>query len=278
MEPMLAGKTCLITGAGRGIGRSAALLFAAEGARVVLSDRDDGPAEAVVDEIRRRGGEAVALAGDVTADGFAERFVTTAVEAFGPSIDVLVNNAGFTWDAVVHRMTDEQWEAMWKVHCTAPFRLVRAAAPYLRDAGKRDLEQGRRVHRKIVNVSSVAGTNGNPGQANYAAAKAGIIGFTKTLAKEWGRFYVNVNAVAFGWIDTRLTQPKEEGEVIDLPGEVGSASVALGVPRAQLEVFRAAVPLGRPGTADEAAGAILFLASPLSNYVSGHVLEVTGGG
>ena len=278
MGPMLAGKVCLLTGAGRGIGRSAALLFAAEGGRVVLSDRDEGPAGEVVEEIRGRGGEAVALAGDVTADGFAERFVATAVAAFGPSIDVLVSNAGFTWDAVVHRMTDEQWEAMWKVHCTAPFRLVRAAAPYLRDAAKRDLEQGRRVHRKIVNVSSVAGTDGNPGQANYATAKAGIIGFTKTLAKEWGRFCVNVNAVAFGWIDTRLTRPKEEGEVIDLPGGAGTSSVALGVPRDQLEVFRAAIPLGRPGTPDEAAGAILFLASPLSDYVSGQVLKVTGGG
>ncbi len=273
MERMLEGKVSVITGAGRGIGRSAALLFASEGARVVVSDLDEGPAREVVDEIRARGGEAVAVVGDVTAEGFAERLVQTAVESFGPSIDVLVNNAGYTWDGVVHKMTDEQWEAMWRVHCTAPFRIVRAAAPYIRGAAKRDMEQGRRVHRKIINVSSVAGTDGNPGQINYSTAKAGILGFTRTLAREWGRFNVNVNAVAYGWIETRLTRAKDEDTVI----EAGGTRIPVGVPRQQLEVFRALIPLGRPGTPEEAARVMLFLASPLSDYVSGQVIKVTGG-
>ncbi len=273
MERMLDGKVCVITGAGRGIGRSAALLFASEGARVVVSDLDEGPARQVVDEIRCGGGEALAVVGDVTADGFAEQLVQAAVGRFGPSIDVLVNNAGYTWDGVVHKMTDEQWESMWKVHCTAPFRIVRAAAPYIRGAAKRDLEEGRRVHRKIINVSSVAGTDGNPGQINYSTAKAGILGFTRTLAREWGRFNVNVNAVAYGWIETRLTRAKDEDTVI----EAGGTRIPVGVPRQQLEVFRALIPLGRPGTPEEAARVMLFLASPLSDYVSGQVIKVTGG-
>jgi len=273
MERMLEGRVSLITGAGRGIGRSAALLFASHGARVVVSDVDPGPAEKVVEEIRDGGGEAIAVVGDVTAEGFAERLVQTGVAHFGPDIDILVNNAGFTWDGVVHLMTDEQWDAMWKVHCTAPFRLVRAASPYFRDAAKRESEQGRRVHRKIITVSSVAGTDGNPGQINYSTAKAGILGFTKTLAKEWGRFCVNVNAVAFGWIDTRLTRPKEAGAVIESAGQ----TVSLGIPAGQWEALRSTIPLGRPGTPDEAAGAMLFLASPLSDYVTGQVLKVTGG-
>lgn len=273
MDRMLEGKVALITGAGRGIGRSTALLFAAQGARLVVSDRDKGPVEDVADEVRRGGGQAVAFAGDVTAEGFAEALVRTSVEAFGPSVDILVNNAGFTWDSVAHLMTDDQWEAMWRVHCTAPFRLVRAAAPLFREAAKRELERGLRLHRKVINVSSVSGTDGNPGQLNYSTAKAGMVGFTKTLAKEWGRFNVNVNAVAFGWIDTRLTRSKDDGDAIEVDGQ----RVALGVPTSGMEAFRAVIPLGRPGTPEEAAGVLLFLASPLSDYVSGQVIKVTGG-
>ncbi|NTU60500.1 MAG: SDR family oxidoreductase [Deltaproteobacteria bacterium] len=273
MERMLEGRVAVVTGAGRGIGRSAALLLAAEGAKVVVSDLDAGPARETAQEILDRGGRSLAVVGDVTGEGFAERLVGETVEAWGPSIDVLVNNAGYVWDAVAHRMTDEQWEAMWRVHCTAPFRLVRAAAPYIRDAARRDEEQGTPRHRKIVNVSSIAGTDGNAGQLNYATAKAGILGFTKTLAKEWGRFRVNVNAVAFGWIETRLTGAREEGAAIEADGR----KVTLGVPAGRMEAFRESIPLGRPGTPDEAAGAVLFLASPLSDYVSGQVLKVTGG-
>lgn len=273
MEKMLEGRVSLITGAGRGIGRAAALLFASEGAKVVLSDLDAAPAQEVVEEIRRRGGDAATVVGDVTADGFAEKFVQAAVDAFGPDIHVIVNNAGYTWDGVVHKMTDEQWEAMLKVHCTAPFRIVRAAAPYIRENAKREAEQGRVVMRKIINVSSVAGTDGNAGQANYSTAKSGILGFTKTLAKEWGRLNVNVNAVAYGWIETRLTQPKAEDTVLEKDGR----KIAIGVPKNQLEAFRMMIPLGRPGTPEEAARVMLFLASPLSDYVSGQVIKVTGG-
>ena len=273
MEKMLEGRICLITGAGRGIGRATALLFASEGAKLVLSDLDREPLDEVISQIKNQGGEAVGVVGDVTADDFAEKFVQTSVNAFGPDIHVIVNNAGYTWDGVVHKMTDEQWEAMLKVHCTAPFRIIRAAAPYIRENAKKEKAEGRIIMRKIVNVSSVAGTDGNAGQANYSTAKAGIIGFTKTLAKEWGQFNVNVNAVAFGWIETRLTQPKKEDTVIEKDGK----KIPIGVPKEHLDVFRLMIPLGRPGTPDEAARAILFLASPLSDYVSGQVIKVTGG-
>ncbi|MEJ5300679.1 MAG: SDR family NAD(P)-dependent oxidoreductase [Thermodesulforhabdaceae bacterium] len=273
MEKMLDGRICLITGAGRGIGRATALLFASEGARLVLSDLDREPLEEVMTQIKNQGGEVVGITGDVTADDFAERFVKTSVEAFGPDIHVIVNNAGYTWDGVVHKMADEQWEAMLKVHCTAPFRIIRAAAPYIRENAKKEKAEGRVVMRKIVNVTSIAGTDGNAGQANYSTAKAGIIGFTKTLAKEWGQLNVNVNAVAFGWIETRLTQPKKEDTVLEKNGK----KIPIGVPKEHLDVFRLMIPLGRPGTPDEAARVILFLASPLSDYVSGQVIKVTGG-
>lgn len=273
MEKMLKEKICLITGAGRGIGRATALLFASEGAKLVLSDLDQDPLDEVIYQIKNQGGEAVGIAGDVTADDFPEKFVKTAVNTFGPDIHVIVNNAGYTWDGVVHKMTDEQWEAMLKVHCTAPFRIIRAAAPYIRENAKKEKAEGRVIMRKIVNVSSIAGTDGNAGQANYSTAKAGILGFTKTLAKEWGPLNVNVNAVAFGWIETRLTQPKKEDTVIEKDGK----KIPIGVPKEHLDVFKLMIPLGRPGTPDEAARVILFLASPLSDYVSGQVIKVTGG-
>ena len=270
---MLKGKTIIITGAARGIGRSASLLFAREGANLILSDRDPDPLTAVVTEIRASGGEAHGHPGDVTEGGFAEELVARSVSEFGTSIDVLVNNAGYTWDALIHKLTDPQWEAMLAVHLTAPFRLIRAASPYMRDAAKSELERGETRCRKIINVSSIAGTDGNPGQLNYSTAKSGIVGMTKTLAKEWGHYNICVNAVAYGWIETRLTAPKEEGRTLDAGGE----KVALGVPSSKLEMFRAMIPLGRPGTPEEAARVMLFLASPMSDYVSGQVIKVTGG-
>lgn len=274
MEQMLKDKNCIITGAGRGIGRATALLFAREGGRVVVSDLDEAPAMEVVEEIKAEGGQAVACIGDVTSDGFAEKLVKTAVEAFGPSIDVIVNNAGYTWDGVIHKMTDEQWEAMLKVHITAPFRIIRAATPYIRDAAKKEKESGQPVKtRKIINISSIAGLDGNPGQANYSSAKAAVVGLTKTLAKEWGPFNVCVNTVAFGFIETRLTQPKEKGEAIKLEDK----DITIGIPENIRQMFKAMIPLRRPGTPEEAAGAILLMASPLADYISGEVLRVTGG-
>lgn len=273
MDLMLKDKTCIITGAGRGIGRATALLFAKEGGRVVVSDLDEQPTTKVVEEIKSQGGQAVACVGDVTADGFAENLIKTAVDSFGPSIDVIVNNAGYTWDAVIHKMTDEQWDAMLKVHITAPFRIIRAAAPYIRDAAKKEKEQGNPGTRKIINISSVAGLDGNAGQANYSSAKAAVVGLTKTLAKEWGPFNVCVNTVGFGFIDTRLTQAKEKGEAI----KRGDNEVAIGIPQSARQMFAAMIPLRRPGTPQEAANAILLMASPLSDYISGEVLRVTGG-
>ncbi len=273
MEKMLDGRICLITGAGRGIGRATAILFAQEGARLVLSDLDREPLEETAKELSDKGCQVITVVGDVTAEDFPKRFIKASVERFGPDIHVIVNNAGYTWDGVVHKMTDEQWEAMLKVHCTAPFRIIREAAPYIRENAKKEKERGIVVMRKIINVSSIAGTDGNAGQVNYSTAKAGILGLTKTLAKEWGPLNVNVNAVAFGWIETRLTQPKGEDTFIEKDG----TRIPVGVPKEYLNIFRSLIPLGRPGTPEEAARVILFLASPLSDYVSGQVIKVTGG-
>ncbi|MCU0594427.1 MAG: SDR family oxidoreductase [Desulfobacterota bacterium] len=272
MKKMMEGKVAIITGSGRGIGRATALLFAQEGARVVVNDLDPVPADETVAEIRHGGGEAVAYVGDVTAQSFAEGIVRKAVDTWG-SVHVLVNNAGFIWDAVVHTMTDEQWTAMLDVHVTAPFRIIRAAAPYFREAAKRETSAGRAVARKIINISSLAGAVGNAGQANYAAAKSAVLGLTKTLAKEWGRYNVQANTVAFGWIETRLTQEREAGETLARAGK----QVTVGIPSAQRQIMTKMIPLGRPGTPEEAAGAVLFFASPLSDYVSGEVLLVAGG-
>ena len=270
---LLEGKVAIITGAGRGIGRACAELFAAHGARVVLSDIDLGPTHEAAEAIKGNNGDALAVAGDVTSTDFGPRLIKATLDTYG-RLDTIVNNAGYTWDGTAHKMTDEQWQAMLDVHLTAPFRIIRAASGYLRETAKREKEeQGRASARKIVNVSSTTGTRGNAGQANYAAGKAGIIGVTKTLAKEWGQFNIQVNAVAFGFIETRLTQAKESGERLTRE----SAEIALGIPQANREIAFRMIPMGRGGTPEEAAGAVLFFASPLSNYVSGQVLEVTGG-
>jgi 3-oxoacyl-[acyl-carrier protein] reductase len=270
---LLDGKVALITGSARGIGRGCAELFAAHGATVVLSDIDVEPTHEAAATIKSAGGEALAVPGDVTSPEFPPRLINSILDTYG-RIDVIVNNAGYTWDGTIHKMSDEQWQAMLDVHLTAPFRIIRAASEYLRETAKREKEeQGRATARKIVNVSSTTGTRGNAGQTNYAAGKAGIIGVTKTLAREWGQFNIQVNAVAFGFIETRLTQAKEEGERISRE----AADIALGIPRANREFAFKMIPLGRGGTTEEAAGPVLFFSSPLSDYVSGQVLEVTGG-
>jgi 3-oxoacyl-[acyl-carrier protein] reductase len=273
MERLLDGKVAIITGSGRGIGRAAAGLFARHGARVVVSDIDAGPAEEAAGAIQAAGGAAIAVAGDVTETSFPGLIVDTALKNFG-GLDIIVNNAGYTWDAVIHKMTDEQWEAILAVHLTAPFRMIRAASGYLRETAKQEkATRGKARARKIINISSTSGTRGNAGQANYSSGKAGVLGLTKTLAREWGQFNIQVNAVAFGRIDTRLTQAKEREEKI----RRGEAEIAIGIPRERLERTTLLIPMGRPGTPEEAAGAIFFFASPLSDYVSGQILEVTGG-
>ena len=273
MEGLLQGKTAIITGSGRGIGRATAELFAQHGASVVVSDIDPEPAEQAVGAILKAGGKALSVPGDVTDRAFPEKIVNAAIEKFG-GLDIVVNNAGYTWDAVIHKMTDEQWDAVLAVHLTAPFRIIRAASTYLRETAKREkAEHGDARARKIVNISSTSGTRGNPGQANYASGKAGVIGLTRTLAREWGQFNIQVNAVAFGRIETRLTQAKEKGETI----RRGDAQIAIGIPAERLDLTAKLIPMGRGGTPEEAAGAVLFFASPLSDYVSGQVLEIAGG-
>ena len=270
----LDGKVAIVTGSGRGIGREVALRLARDGAHVVVNDLDDEPAAETIKLIQAMGGKAVACTGDVTAKDFGERIVDTAVKQLG-GLHVVVNNAGYTWDNVIQKMTDEQWYAILDVHMTAPFRILRAFAPYLRSAHDEESGRGQRVVRKVVNVSSTSGTNGNAGQINYSAAKAAIVGMTKTMAKEWGRYHVTVNAVAFGYIQTRLTQPLAEGEAGTI--EVQGRKVRVGVQGSRIAALNQMIPLGRGGTPQEAAGAIYLLCSPDSDYVSGQTLLVTGG-
>ncbi|GAP82967.1 putative 3-oxoacyl-[acyl-carrier protein] reductase [Rosellinia necatrix] len=274
---MFAGQTVIITGSGQGIGAEAARLFANEGAKVVVADIDAAKAHAVADSINKAAaGRALAVPGDVLAASYPGELVGRAAAFGGGKLHVLVNNAGYTWDGVIHKTTDGQWDAMVGVHGTAPFRLLRAAAPYFR------VRDG--APRSVVNVSSTSGVHGNAGQANYAFAKAGVAGLTKTVAKEWGpAFGVRANTVAFGLIDTRLTQPREKGAFALGPAgervELGIPAKAAGAAAADLppEQKYAEIPLRRPGQPSEAAAAILAVASPLFSYVSGQTIMVTGG-
>jgi 3-oxoacyl-[acyl-carrier protein] reductase len=269
----LEGKVALITGAGRGIGAAIALKLASEGAHVVLNDLDPSPLEETAQAVRRLQRQALGIAGDVTQSEFPQRFVEGALERFG-RLDIIVNNAGFTWDNVIQKMKDEQWQAILDVHLSAPFRILRAASGYIREAAKAEGESGSAVFRKVVNISSISGLHGNAGQANYSSAKAGIIGLTKAMAKEWGRYRVNVNCVAFGVIDTRLAQPLgTEAAHIEISGQ----TIDIGIQATRLEAMHSSIPLGRFGTSEEAAGAVCLFCYPESNYVSGQVITCAGG-
>ena len=269
-------KVALITGAGRGIGRAIAAKLAAAGAAVMINDLDSAPAAEAAAYLRQfgaAGGRAAHLAGDVTAPDFAQKLVDAALASFG-GLDIIVNNAGYTWDNVIQKTTDDQFLTMLNIHLVAPFRILRAASTHIRETAKRETAEGRRVMRKVVNITSIAGTDGNAGQAGYSSGKAGVIGLTKTMAKEWGRYNVNVNAVGFGMIETRLTQPiTPQGATIDVQGR----QIAVGVQPKMLEALKSVCPLGRAGTPEEAAGAVLFFCSPLSDYITGEVL-ICGGG
>lgn len=266
-------KTALVTGAGRGIGRAIAGKLAAAGASVMVNDLDEEALCETEFNFRKAGYKVEHATGDLTDPSTPDKIVQATVEKFG-SLDIIVNNAGYSWDGVIQKTTDEQFLAMLEIHLMVPFRILRAAAPYLKDAAKAEIAAGKTVMRKVVNITSIAGTDGNPGQSGYSSGKAGVIGLTKTLAKEWGRYNVNVNAVGFGLINTRLVQPLTGGEA---NMEMHGHQIKIGVQPAMLESVKQACPLGRVGTPDEAAGAVLFFCSPLSDYVTGEVL-ICGGG
>jgi 3-oxoacyl-[acyl-carrier protein] reductase len=266
---VLDGKAAIVTGSARGIGRATAELLSEHGAQVLINDLDGDIAEQAANEIQ---GETAVFAGDLTKEGVPDQLVQAAMDSFG-KIDIIVNNAGYTWDGPIHKMEDDQFQAMLDIHVVAPFRIIRAAAPHLREPAKKEREEGTEYFRKIVNVSSISGTMGNAGQANYSAAKSGIVGMTKTLAKEWGQFKINVNAVAFGFVETRLTAAKEEAGTFQKEGR----DIQLGIPEQLRAMASAIIPIGRPASPAEAAGGVFFLCSPWSNYVHGQVLNVTGG-
>jgi 3-oxoacyl-[acyl-carrier protein] reductase len=272
---MIDGKVAIVTGSGRGIGAATAKKLGAEGASVVVSDIDPTPAEETVAAIRKAGGSAIAVVGDVTDPAFAHRLIKATLDSFD-GLDIIVNSAGYAWDSVMQNMTDKQWYAMLDVHVTAPFRILREAfVTFMRDAAKKEqAEQGVANPRKIVNITSVSALYGIPGQANYSAGKAGIIGMTKTLSREWGRYNIYVNCACFGFIETRMTAPKKTAEKVVRDGE----EIHLGIPEHLRHQAKSLIPLGRAGTPEDAAGPIFFLVSPLSDFVSGTVLEVTGGG
>ncbi len=269
----LAGKVALVSGSGRGIGRAIALKLSEEGARLVVNDMDAEPAQQTIELIQQSGAEAVACIGSVTEPQFGERFVQTALETYA-GLDIIINNAGYTWDSVIQKMSDEQWQAIIDVHLTAPFRILRAASEFIRSSAKKEIATGAEVFRKVVNISSISGLWGNAGQVNYAAAKAGIVGVTRALSKEWGRYNVNVNCVAFGFIKTRLSESSAgSGATVEIEGR----KIKIGVNEELIARAQQTIPLGRLGTPEEAAGAVYLLCVPESNYITGQTLTCSGG-
>lgn len=264
----LENRGALVTGAGRGIGAAVARKLAQEGARVFVTDVDADALDEVADAIG-----AGRLAGDLTDPQFADRLVGEA-DGFCGGLDIIVNNAGFIWPQAIHRMSDDQFDTLVDIHAGAPFRILRAASPLFREAARRDLAEGRARHRKVVNISSIIALSGSAMSANYAAGKAAVIGLTKAMAKEWGRYNVNVNCVAFGMIDTRLTDPAGADNPVL---EIGGKAVNIGKMGANADAIREMIPMGRSGTVEEAAGGVYLFCSPDSDYVTGQVVVVGGG-
>jgi 3-oxoacyl-[acyl-carrier protein] reductase len=266
---ILEDKVAIVTGSARGIGRATAELFSAQGAKVLINDLDGDVAEQTASEID---GDTAVFAGDLTKPGACDQLVEKVISEWG-KVDILVNNAGYTIDRPIHKMTDDEFQRMIDIHNVVPFRMCRAVAPHMREPAKQEREQGTEVFRKIVNVSSISGTMGNAGQANYSSGKSGLIGLTKTLAKEWGQFKINVNAVAFGYIETRLTADKDDTNTMEIDGQ----TVQLGIPSQMRQLAPQLIPLGRPGTTAEAASGIFLLCTPWANFITGQVLGITGG-
>ena len=262
-------KVAIVTGSARGIGRATAEILSEHGAKVLVNDLDGDVAEQTASELP---GDTLVFAGDLTQEGVPDELVQKVIDEWG-KVDILVNNAGYTLDAPIHKMSDDWFQKMLDIHTVVPFRMCRAVAPHMREPAKQEREEGREVFRKIVNVSSISGTMGNAGQANYSSGKSAVVGLTRTLAKEWGQFKINVNAVAFGFIETRLTAAKTDENV----AEIGGQKVQLGIPEQLRGMGSMLIPLGRPGTPQEAAGGVFFLCTPWSNYVHGQVLNITGG-
>lgn len=273
MNISLAGKAAVVTGAGRGIGRAIAQKLGKAGAAVLLVDIDESALKEAQTEIKNTGANTAIISGDLTDAEFPKKVVEKLLQEFG-SIDIIVNNAGYTWDSVIQKTTDEQFQAMLDIHVVTPFRILRAASHWIRETAKKESESGGRKVRKVVNITSISGIDGNPGQIGYASGKAAIIGMTKTLAKEWGRYNVTVNAVGFGLIDTRLIRSMED-EATNV--SIGDKQVRVGMQAQAREQIIKQIPLGRLGTPEDAADAVFFFCSPLSDYVTGEVL-VCGGG
>lgn len=261
----LDGRVAIVTGAGRGIGAATAIRLAAEGAAVVVNDIDAAPAEETVAQILEASGRAHACVANTVDYAEAVRLVGTAVDTYG-ALDILINNAGTTRDKMFHGMDDEMFDFVLDANLKTAIHCARAAMPAMRDVAKAEIaELGRPRHnRKIVFTSSVAALMGNPGQVNYVAAKGGLIAVTKTLARELGAFGINVNAVAPGFVETRLTQAKTEGETY-------------GIPDQMREMAKAMIALGRMGRPEDIAAVHAFLASSDSDFVSGITIPVTGG-
>jgi len=267
MQISLKGKAALVTGAGRGIGLAIAQLLSEAGASVLLVDLDEAALTQV--SLPR---PFTTLAADLTAPGAADTIVAKMLSDFS-AVDIIVNNAGYTWDNVIQKTSDEQFQSMLDIHVVAPFRILRAASNWIRETAKKETQTGQTVMRKVVNITSISGLDGNPGQAGYSSGKAAVVGLTRTMAKEWGRYNVNVNAVGFGLIDTRLTKPLHDAGLID----IGDRQIQVGMQASVREQATRLIPLGRVGTPQDAANSVFFFCSPLSDYITGETL-VCGGG